>query len=152
RRAECPAGAARRRSRVSARGRRHPGERHRRRAAQQRRHSRSLSRRVTAKNVAVFGIFDIYFVETLFDGFLLGGGFALLALGLNVVFGLIDLVWICYAELIMIGMYGMYFLYVSSRVPFLLPAPICIAGVGLLAALLHVLVIQPLLGTPPINQ
>jgi branched-chain amino acid transport system permease protein len=100
----------------------------------------------------MFGIFDIYLVEALLDGFLLGGVFALLALGLNLVFGVIDVVWICYAELIMIGMYGMYFLYASYHAPFLLAALISIAGVGLLGGLLHVLVIQPLLGAPPINQ
>ena len=100
----------------------------------------------------MFGIFDIYLVEALLDGFLLGGVFALLALGLNLVFGVIDVVWICYAELVMFGMYGMYFLYVSYQVPFLLAALICIAGVGILGVLLHLLVIQPLLGTPPINQ
>jgi branched-chain amino acid transport system permease protein len=100
----------------------------------------------------MFRVFDIYLVEALLDGFLLGGVFALLALGLNLVFGVIDVVWICYAELVMMGMYGMYFLYVSYHVPFFLAALISIAGVGLLGGLLHVLVIQPLLGTPPINQ
>jgi len=98
------------------------------------------------------GIFDIYFLEALVSGVLLGGVFALLALGLNLVFGVIDVVWICYAELVMFGMYGMYSLYVSYQVPFLLAALICIAGVGILGVLLHLLVIQPLLGTPPINQ
>jgi branched-chain amino acid transport system permease protein len=29
---------------------------------------------------------------------------ALLSLGLNLIFGVIDVVWICYAELIMLGM------------------------------------------------
>jgi len=100
----------------------------------------------------MLGIFDVYFLEALLDGFLLGGVFALLALGLNLVFGVIDVVWICYVELVMFGMYGMYFLYVAYQVPFLLAALICIAGVGLLGVLLHVLVIQPLLGTAPINQ
>src|SRR6201997_46573 len=100
----------------------------------------------------MFGIFDVYFLEALVNGVLLGGLFALLALGLNLIFGVIDVVWICYAELVMLGMYGMYFLYVTYDVPFFLAAPVCIAGVGLLGVLLHVLVIQPLLGTAPINQ
>jgi branched-chain amino acid transport system permease protein len=98
------------------------------------------------------GIFDIYLLEALLSGVLLGGVFALLALGLNLVFGVIDVVWICYAELIMLGMYGMYFLYTVYHVPFLLAALICIGGVGVLGIALHVLVIQPLLGTAPINQ
>ena len=100
----------------------------------------------------MFGIFDIYLLEALLSGVLLGGVFALLALGLNLVFGVIDVVWICYAELIMLGMYGMYFLFAVYHVPFVLAAVVCIGAVGVLGILLHVLVIQPLLGTPPINQ
>ncbi len=99
----------------------------------------------------MFGI-DIYLLEALINGLLLGGVLALLALGLNLIFGVIDVVWICYVELIMLGMYGMYFMYVSFHLPFVLAAAICIAGVGGLGLLLHILVIAPLLGAAPINQ
>src|SRR6185369_8329792 len=64
----------------------------------------------------------------------------------------IDVVWICYAELIMLGMYGMFFLFKVYGVPFLLASAICIAGVGVLGVVLHLLVIAPLLGAAPINQ
>ena len=78
---------------------------------------------------------------------------ALLSLGLNLVFGVIDVVWICYAELIMFGMYGMYFLYSGlPRADSRVAAVVCIVGVGVLGVLLHVLVIAPLLGAAPINQ
>jgi branched-chain amino acid transport system permease protein len=96
--------------------------------------------------------FDVYLLEALLNGVLLGGVFALLALGLNLIFGVIDVVWICYAELIMLGMYTMYFLYVTYHFPFLPAALVSIAGGGCLGILLHVAVIQPLLGTAPINQ
>jgi branched-chain amino acid transport system permease protein len=55
-------------------------------------------------------IFDIFLVEAILNGLLFGGVLALLALGLNLIFGVIDVVWICYAELMMIGMYAVYFL------------------------------------------
>src|SRR4051812_6645639 len=97
-------------------------------------------------------IFDIYLLEAVINGVLLGGVFALLALGLNLVFGVIDVVWICYAELIMLGMYGMYFLFTIYGVPYPLAALICIVGVGGLGVVLHLVVIQPLLGAAPINQ
>src|SRR5919197_3932572 len=97
-------------------------------------------------------IFDIFLLESLLSGVLLGGVFALLSLGLNLVFGVIDVVWICYAELIMFGMYGMYFLYAVYHMPILFAAAICIVGVGILGLMLHVLVIAPLLGAAPINQ
>jgi branched-chain amino acid transport system permease protein len=98
------------------------------------------------------GIFDIYLLEALLNGVLLGGVFALLALGLNLVFGVIDVVWICYVELIMLGMYGMYFLFAVYHLPFVVAALICVGGVGVLGIILHIVVIQPLLGTAPINQ
>jgi len=100
----------------------------------------------------MFGIFDIYLLEALINGVLLGGVLALLALGLNLIFGVIDVVWICYVELVMLGMYGMYFLFTVHHLPFALAALICIAGVGGLGMLLHILVIAPLLGAAPINQ
>jgi len=97
-------------------------------------------------------IFDIYLLEALINGVLLGGVLALLALGLNLIFGVIDVVWICYAELVMLGMYGMYYLFSVYHVPYPLAALICIAGVGVLGVVLHLLVIEPVLGKAPINQ
>jgi len=97
-------------------------------------------------------VFDIYLLEALINGVLLGGVLALLSLGLNLIFGVIDVVWICYAELIMLGMYGMYFLYTVYHAPIWLAAVLCIVGVAILGMLLHVLVISPLLGAAPINQ
>ena len=86
------------------------------------------------------------------NGILLGGVLALLALGLNLIFGVIDVTWICYAELVMIGMYAMYYLVSFYHVPYWAAAPLCILLVAGMGALLHFLVIEPLLSAPPINQ
>ena len=94
---------------------------------------------------------DIYFAEALLNGLLLAGLLALLALGLNLVFGVIDVVWICYAELVMVGMYGIFYSY-KGGMPFLLAALIGIILIAAAGALLHYLVIRPVLDTPPINQ
>src|SRR6266403_1397074 len=96
--------------------------------------------------------FDIYLLEAMVNGILLGGLLALLALGLNLIFGVIDVTWICYAELVMIGMYGMYYLVQVFGLPYYVAAPFTILLVAGLGALLHWLVIAPLLSTPPINQ
>jgi branched-chain amino acid transport system permease protein len=98
------------------------------------------------------GIFDSFLLEAILNGLLFGGVLALLALGLNLIFGVIDVVWICYAELIMIGMYTVYFLYSVYGVPLFLAFAACILLVALLGALLHYLVIRPILGSEPINQ
>ena len=94
---------------------------------------------------------DIFFLEAVINGLLLAGLLALLALGLNLIFGVIDVVWICYAELVMVGMYGMYYAY-KGGVPFVLAAVFAILLVAFSGALLHFLVIRPVLDTPPINQ
>src|SRR5262249_5585822 len=96
--------------------------------------------------------FDIFLLEAVINGILLGGLLALLALGLNLIFGVIDVTWICYAELVMIGMYAMYFLIQYYGVPYYVAAPVTILIVAAMGALLHYLVIQPLLNAAPINQ
>ena len=60
------------------------------------------------------------------NGILLGGVLALLALGLNLIFGVIDVIWICYAELVMIGMYGMYYMVQVFGMPYWAAAPFAI--------------------------
>ena len=96
--------------------------------------------------------FDIVLLEAVLNGLLLGGVLALLSLGLNLIFGVIDVVWICYAELMMIGMYAVYFLYVDYGVPLVAAFALCILLVALLGTLMHQLVIRPILGGEPINQ
>lgn len=94
---------------------------------------------------------DVFLLEALLNGILLAGLLALLALGLNLVFGVIDVVWICYAELVMVGMYGIFYAH-KAGMPFPVAALIGIllcAGAGVL---LHVLVIRPVLDQAPINQ
>ncbi|MCJ7683878.1 MAG: branched-chain amino acid ABC transporter permease [Desulfobacteraceae bacterium] len=95
---------------------------------------------------------DIYLFETIINGILLGGVLALLALGLNLIFGVIDVVWICYAELVMLGMYTIFFLYVKFGIPLILACLAGIAVVAIIGYLVHLLIISPLLGTAPINQ
>src|SRR6187431_3542261 len=83
---------------------------------------------------------DIFLVEAILNGLLLAGLLALLALGLNLIFGVIDVVWICYAELVMVGMYGIHYAY-KGGTPFLAAALFGIVLIALAGVLLHYLVI-----------
>src|SRR4026207_1411047 len=96
-------------------------------------------------------IFDIFLLEAIVNGVLFGDILALLALGLNLIFGVIDVVWICYAELMMIGMYGIHYSY-KAGMPFLGAAAIGIVLIALAGMALHYLVIRPVLDSAPINQ
>jgi branched-chain amino acid transport system permease protein len=95
---------------------------------------------------------DPFFIEALVNGVLLGGVFALPALGLNLVFGVVDVVWLCYAELVMVGMYTVWYLYTQAGWPLWLAFAACLPVVALLGLLLHLLVVRPLLNAAPINQ
>ena len=98
------------------------------------------------------GFLDIFLAEALINGLLLGGVLALLALGLNLIFGVIDVAWICYAELVMFGMYAMYYFVSVFGISLWFAVPATIVAIGIMGILLHVLVIAPLLGAAPINQ
>ncbi|MGW8269954.1 MAG: branched-chain amino acid ABC transporter permease [Burkholderiales bacterium] len=97
-------------------------------------------------------IFDIFLLEAIVNGILLGGILALLALGLNLIFGVIDVVWICYAEMIMFGMYAVYYAYGVYGWPLWIAFTFGVAVVALMGALLHQFVIRPVLTAEPINQ
>ncbi len=95
---------------------------------------------------------DIYLLEAIINGILLGGVLALLALGLNLIFGVIDVVWIAYADIVMCGMYVIYFLYVEYGVPLPLACLIAIASMAAFGVVVHLLIIAPVLNSAPINQ
>jgi len=97
-------------------------------------------------------VFDIFLLEAILNGLLLGGLLALLSLGLNLIFGVIDVVWICYAELIMCGMYAVYYLHVQYHWPLVAAMPAAIVIVALLGVVLNQFVIRPVLSAEPINQ
>jgi branched-chain amino acid transport system permease protein len=95
---------------------------------------------------------DIYLLEAMINGLLLGGVLALLALGLNLIFGVIDVIWIAYADLVMCGMYAVYWLHVYYGWPVALACLAAIAIVAMLGLCVHLLIIEPILLAPPINQ
>ena len=94
----------------------------------------------------------IFLLEAVVNGILLGGVLALLALGLNLIFGVIDIVWIAYVDLVTLCMYAVYFLVTLYGWPLWLGGVASIAVGALLGMLVHLLIISPILTSPPINQ
>lgn len=95
---------------------------------------------------------DLYLLEAMINGILLGGVLALLALGLNLIFGVIDVVWIAYADIVMCGMYVLYFAYVQFGIPLPLAGLLAIVSMSAMGVLVHVIIIAPVLNSAPINQ
>ncbi len=94
----------------------------------------------------------VFLVEAAINGILLGGVLAVLALGLNLIFGVLDIVWIAYLELVMMCMYAMYFLVMVYGWPVWL-AGLASVGLGMLLGVgVHLLIIAPILTSAPVNQ
>jgi len=94
----------------------------------------------------------IFLVEAAINGILLGGVLALLALGLNLIFGVLDVVWIAYVDLVMLCMYAVYFVVTVWGWPFWVGAVAALTLGALLGVSVHVLIISPILTSAPINQ
>jgi branched-chain amino acid transport system permease protein len=94
----------------------------------------------------------IFLAEAAVNGLLLGGVLALLALGLNLIFGVIDIVWIAYVDLVMVAMYAMYFLVMVYGWPVWLAGVATIAVGAAIGVAVHLLIISPILASPPVNQ
>jgi branched-chain amino acid transport system permease protein len=88
------------------------------------------------------------FLNVLVAGILLGGIYALVAIGLNLVFGVIRVVNFAHGEFVMLGMYGAYLASaVASIDPYVAVLLIGPAGF-LLGLIVQKLVIEPLLDEP----
>jgi len=94
----------------------------------------------------------IFLLEAAVNGILLSGVLALLALGLNLIFGVVDIVWIAYVDLVMVCMYLVYFLVMVYGWPLWLAGLGSVALGALLGLGVHLLIITPILGSAPVNQ
>lgn len=91
-------------------------------------------------------------LSSVINGILYGGVLAVLAFGLNLMFGVVEIVHFFYGQLVMVGLYVVYVLAVWCHLPLPLACLIGIAAVMLLNVLSHLTVVQPLLKAPLLNQ
>jgi branched-chain amino acid transport system permease protein len=94
----------------------------------------------------------IFLLEAAINGIMLGGILALLALGLNLIFGVIDIVWIAYVDLVMLCMYAAYFVIQVYGWPVWMGGLAAVVLGALLGIGVHLLIITPILGSAPVNQ
>jgi branched-chain amino acid transport system permease protein len=87
---------------------------------------------------------DLYLNAAL-NGILLGGVLALLAFGMNLIFGVVKIIHLAYGQCVMLGMYVVYTLAVQMHIPVILSCIIALPVMGIVGLLLQLLVINPLL-------
>ncbi len=91
-------------------------------------------------------------LQSLVNGLLIGSVYALIAVGLTLVFGIMDIVNFAHAEFLMLGMYGGYVASTQFGVDPLVAAPVVGIVVFVLGAVVERLMIEPIVKAPPLAQ
>ena len=88
------------------------------------------------------------FVQSLLYGLIQSGFFALAAVGLVLIFGVMGVVNFAHGELVMVGAYTVWFLHAQHQVPFLATVLVAIILVGLIGLLMERLLFRPMREDP----
>jgi branched-chain amino acid transport system permease protein len=86
------------------------------------------------------------FIQVLINGILVGGFYALMGMGLNVIFGVMKIVNFCQGELLMLGMYLTYLFNISMGLDPYISIPLVAAILFIVGGLIQRGLITPLLG------
>jgi branched-chain amino acid transport system permease protein len=91
-------------------------------------------------------------LQALLDGVLVGGVYAVISLGLTLVFGVMGIVNFAHAQFLMIGMFAAWFAWAKLGLDPLLASPLAFAVGFVLAAVLERTMIRRVLKAPPVAQ
>lgn len=91
-------------------------------------------------------------LNAIVNGIFFGGSLALLAYGLNLCFGVLNIIHFFYGQSIMLGLYIVFTLTVWFHIPLIVSCLVAVAAILALHVLVHLGVVQPLLKAPLINQ
>lgn len=89
---------------------------------------------------------DLY-IQVLISGLLLGGIYALISIGLNLIFGVVRILNFAHGELVMLAMYGTFWLYKLYDMDPYLSLLIVLPGMFLFGVILQRFILQPVLTT-----
>ncbi len=85
------------------------------------------------------------FLQLLINGILAGLVYALVALGLTLIWGVVEIVNFSHGDFLMLAMYGVFTLYVAFNWDPLVSLPFVTVGLALFGVLVHKLIIRPVL-------
>lgn len=88
----------------------------------------------------------------LVNGILLGGVMALLAFGLNLIFGVVKIIHMAYGQFVMLGFYIIYTLNTTVQIPLIPAMMLGVVAMALVGLVMQFLLIRPLLHAPRLNQ
>jgi branched-chain amino acid transport system permease protein len=94
----------------------------------------------------------IVFMQSLISGILIGGVYALIGIGLTIIFGVMRVINFAHGDILMVGMYLTYFLFALLGIDPFVSIVITIPLMFLFGAMLQKLFINRMLGALPQNQ
>ena len=87
------------------------------------------------------------FLQALVNGLMMGGFYALMGMGQNVIFGVMKIVNFCHGEMLMVGMYVTYWLSTGLGLDPYMCLPLVAVIMFMFGAIIQHLLITPSLGT-----
>lgn len=91
-------------------------------------------------------------LNAVINGIFFGGSLALLAYGLNLCFGVLNIIHFFYGQTVMVGLYIVFTLTVWLHIPLIVSCLVAVAVIAALHIVVHLGVVQPLLKAPLLNQ
>jgi branched-chain amino acid transport system permease protein len=91
-------------------------------------------------------------LQTLASGVLIGLIYALVAVGLTLIFGVMEIVNFSHGEFLMLGMYGAFWMFALYALDPIWTLPISAIGLFFIGAGIYRLVIKRIIGAPPLAQ
>jgi branched-chain amino acid transport system permease protein len=92
------------------------------------------------------------FLQSLLSGVLIGGAYALIGVGLTIIFGVMRIINFAHGDLVMLGMYASYFLFTLGNVDPFVSIVFVFPMLFLFGAILQKTVINKVLNALPQNQ
>ncbi len=94
----------------------------------------------------------IIFFQALISGILIGGAYALIGIGMTIIFGVMRIINFAHGDLLMLGMYATYFLFALFHIDPFISIIITFPLMFLYGGLIQKIFINRVLGTLPQNQ
>lgn len=92
------------------------------------------------------------FFQQVLNGVILGCIYALIALGLSLIYGILEMANFAHGEFYMLGAFMALFSITTLRVPFFAALLIAMAGMAVFGAIIERIVFRPVVGKPLINS
>ena len=87
-------------------------------------------------------------VQHLLNGFLIGGVYALMGIGLTLIFGVMNVVNFAHGQFYMLGAFVVYTVFTLAGVPYVLALVVAAMAVGLLGVITERLLLRPIRDQP----